>query len=52
MRALFRDKLVQINQFMDYRQLSPHLRARISDFYSGRLWFSARTFESMLALDR
>ena len=49
--ALFRDKLVQINQFMDYRQLSPHLRARISDFYSGRLWFSTGGVDELAILN-
>jgi len=38
--ALFRDKLAQLNAFMEYRQLSPSVRARISELYSGRLWLS------------
>ena len=38
--ALFRDKIAQLNAFMEYRQLSPSVRARISELYSGRLWQS------------
>jgi CRP-like cAMP-binding protein len=38
--ALFRDKLAQLNAFMEYRQLSESVRARISELYSGRLWQS------------
>jgi CRP-like cAMP-binding protein len=38
--ALFRDKLAQLNAFMEYRQLSPAVRSRISELYSGRLWLS------------
>jgi len=38
--ALFRDKLNQLSAFMEYRQLSPSVRARISELYSGRLWRS------------
>ena len=38
--SLFRDKLAQLNAFMEYRQLSDSVRARISELYSGRLWQS------------
>ena len=38
--ALFRDKLAQLSAFMEYRQLSPSVRSRISELYSGRLWRS------------
>jgi len=38
--ALFRDKLNQLSAFMEYRQLSPGVRSRISELYSGRLWRS------------
>ena len=38
--AMFRDKLNQLSAFMEYRQLSPQVRSRISELYSGRLWRS------------
>jgi len=38
--ALFRDKLAKLRSFMEYRQLSPALQARIADLYAGPLWLS------------